>query len=187
VHSVRDYLVECLQAPLDNIHLLTDVDATRKSIVLAFKDHFILNDRVRSNDTIVFYFAGHGSRVASPAGWMTDDERVETICPHDETAGAEGSPPVFGIPARTLGALCHELVSIKCPNNITIILDCCHSGSGTRGKIPRRHESKVAHPATLDIDIWGQLTTLQHPAPVPSRFIHLNMPSHVVLVPCRQV
>jgi hypothetical protein len=187
VYSVRDYLVECLQTPLDNVHTLTNLEATREAIVLAFRDHFITNNRIGSSDAIIFYFAGHGSRVTAPAEWMTDDDNLETICPHDETASVEELSPVCGISTRTIGALFHELVSVKCPDNITIMLDCCHSGSGTRGRIARCHESNVEHPATLDSDIWGGLATPSRQASIPSRFISLNMPSHAVLAPCRQV
>ena len=186
MHSVRLYLVDCLRIPPDRILVLTDSEATREAILQAFQNHFIHNNHVTGSDAMLFYFAGHGSRVVAPAKWMTDDGHVETICPHDESVSPDDQPNVFGIPARTVWALVHELASVKC-SNITTILDCCHSGNGIRGRTARRHENRVVIPANLDEGIWGLVADRHVQAAIPSRFLHKNMSSQVLLAACCQV
>jgi hypothetical protein len=64
----------------------------------------------------VIFYAGHGNRVAAPKGWIADNDRVETICPHDErTIGPDGKE-IFAIPDRTIGGLLRRLASIKGDN-----------------------------------------------------------------------
>ena len=74
--SMQKYLVDSLAVPMDHILLLTDDNATRQAILQAFQMHFINNDRITKGNTMLFYFAGHGSQFNAPAGWTTDDRKV---------------------------------------------------------------------------------------------------------------
>lgn len=180
--SVQQYLIDSLNVPPDHILMLADASATRQTILQAFQDHFVNNDNITEGDAMLFYFAGHGSQFNAPSGWTTDDGKVETITPHDESIETK----VYGIPDRTLFALLHKTAEVR-GNNITIILDCCHSGSGTRGRTERGvrgHENFIAIPAELDREILGMVT---------NRHVHRpsswtdGTSSHVLLSACRQV
>ncbi|KAJ7138033.1 hypothetical protein C8R44DRAFT_607727, partial [Mycena epipterygia] len=84
----------------------------------------------REDNTLIFYYARHGSRVEAPDSWSPDD-KIETLVPQDErTKGLDGQV-VHGIPDRTLNVLLSRLAAKK-GNNITVIFDCCHSGGATR-------------------------------------------------------
>jgi hypothetical protein len=181
--SVQGYLVDHLQVPLDNIVLLTDAKATRRAILDALQNHFIANSSILPGDAMLFYFAGHGSQCVAPDGWTTDDGMVETISPHDENDMS--TPNICGIPDRTLSAILRKTAEAR-GNNITTILDCCHSGSGTRGERignERGHRNAVTVPLQLDREIWENAVE----RPRRSGFLGRNMSSHVLLAACRQV
>lgn len=98
--------------------ILTDVRATRAAIMSGLK---WLVKGAKSGDVLVFYYSGHGSQVMDVHG-DEPDGRDETICPHDfATAGMildDDFTQVFS--GLAVGV------------NLDIILDSCHSGSGTR-------------------------------------------------------
>ncbi|KAH8088972.1 hypothetical protein BXZ70DRAFT_1011480 [Cristinia sonorae] len=136
------------------IMTLTESRATRAGIIDAFRTHLIENERIRTGDALVFAFSGHGSRSPAPDGWAVvvdtsqspsvsgseseeeSEEEIaamlEMIIPYDEgTPDPKTGLPVCGIPDRTLGALL-DRAEARHGDNITVILDCCHSGHGTR-------------------------------------------------------
>ncbi|CAE6409880.1 hypothetical protein ACGC1H_006488 [Rhizoctonia solani] len=169
--SMRDYF-HSIGVPPDNLLCLFDEKATRKGILDAFESHLIDNPHIRTHDPIVIFFAGHGDRMLAPKGWHASDGMVEMILPHDASYEGTGSDNpsdqevgirrtntldtdkkyVYGIPDLTLAFLLYRLSQEK-GNNITVILDSCHSGSGTRGEIQSRnsHDSK-APPIPEDLD-----------------------------------
>ncbi|KAJ7930626.1 caspase domain-containing protein [Mycena leptocephala] len=140
-----------------SIHRLDNEAATRQDILHNFHSHLIENPNINPGDTIIFYFAGHGSRVAAPEGWQTNDGLIETICPYDQRALVNGvEQGVPGIPDVTIAALLRELARRR-GSNITVILDCCHSGGATRapGEILERSLPPDYLPfPDIDRDIW---------------------------------
>ena len=66
---------------------------------------------------MIFYYAGHGSRVQAPSGWVSADDQVEVICPHDMGTIAPNGNIVPGIPDRTVSAMFRRLADKK-GNNI---------------------------------------------------------------------
>lgn len=113
----------------DNIQLLTDKQATRAAIETAFRKHLIERARSMSVDELarvafVFHYSGHGSR-AFNKGADSATGFDETLVPHDSRTG-----DVFDIKDWELGGWIDELTQYS--TNVTIVLDCCHSGSGTR-------------------------------------------------------
>jgi hypothetical protein len=74
----------------------------------------------KKGDVLVFYYSGHGSQVADVSGDELEG-KDETICPHDyATAGM--------IKDDDFRAL---LAGLPAGVNLDIILDSCHSGTGT--------------------------------------------------------
>ena len=101
------------------IRTLLDEQATRDGILQALRD---LVQQSSPDDIIYIHFSGHGSQVEDADGDESDG-LDETIVPYD---GRTSNVP--DITDDELGEILGELKS----NNVLIILDSCHSGSGTR-------------------------------------------------------
>lgn len=209
VRNVCDFLANSLKIPDDYILRLVNGQATRREIISAFKKHLIENPRIQSGDAILFHFSGHGSYLKAPANWAVVeaktgddnfDNMVEVILPHDEGVG---SPPACGIPDRTLAALIDQAAA-RHGSNITVVLDCCSSGHGTRSmgamlldgkKLARRDiEPSLLVPLPHDLDhsllsttTHGHLTSLSE-RPIAKRvgrFRALSGGNHVLLAACK--
>jgi hypothetical protein len=120
---MRDILATKFEFPSSNVLSLIDKNATRQAIIDKFYSHLI--EGTSENDIIVFYYSGHGSRVKDHSG-DEDDDYDEAIMTHDSRSG-----DVFGISDDELNGLI-SILQQKRPN-ITVILDCCFSGTGLRG------------------------------------------------------
>ncbi|EIM82279.1 uncharacterized protein STEHIDRAFT_38526, partial [Stereum hirsutum FP-91666 SS1] len=125
VEAVYTFLTEDLKVPPSNIKRLTASDATRAAILHEL-EALALNQSIKHDDPILIYYAGHGSRGPPPAEWNVHDAKIEYIVPYD------CSKDTPAIPDRTIAACLDGIAKLK-GNNITVILDCCNSGSGTRG------------------------------------------------------
>ena len=106
-----------LQVPEANICTLINEDATRESILSRFQMHLIRNPQIEKGDVIIFFYAGHGSRVEAPKDWGTSDGKIETICPHDEGTRDKDGKEILGIPSMTVNELFRTLAAEK-GNNI---------------------------------------------------------------------
>ncbi|RXW20807.1 hypothetical protein EST38_g5035 [Candolleomyces aberdarensis] len=119
---MSEYLETSLKVPKDHIVNLRDQDATRSNIISAFEG-LRDNDRIEEQDPILIYYAGHGGEVPR----SSDGETIQALIPVDYVA-----EQICPIPDRTVASLINGIAK-KRGNNITVIFDCCHSGSGTRG------------------------------------------------------
>ncbi|KAG9103448.1 hypothetical protein FRC06_010754 [Ceratobasidium sp. 370] len=197
--SVFNYFTQDLGVPEDQLVRLCEGEATREGILNAFRDHLINNEKIDRLDPIVIYFAGYGGRHWAPAEWYSDDGKTESIFPYD--VGSWETGYTFAIPDRTLGALIHQLHQAK-GDNITVILDCCFSGSGTKGFIQGRSSDDPDAPPippTLDEDITGiqpqvPLAQTQHMNTVKQAAYRFSIPSgapsletHILLVACKNL
>ena len=102
-----------------NMRILTDARATTKAILdgLAW-----LTAGASPGDSLVFHYSGHGSQVPDKNGDETTDRLDEILCPYDldwdhPLTDDDLAAACAGVPQ---GAL------------LTVILDCCHSGTGLR-------------------------------------------------------
>ncbi|KAE9391513.1 hypothetical protein BT96DRAFT_1024042 [Gymnopus androsaceus JB14] len=170
VDGVEDFLND-LGVPEKNVLILRDGDATRKEIISAFETHFIHNEKIPPNSPLLFYYSGHGGRLAAPSGWPvleSFDEhnkrletKVEVLVPSDCTndCDKDGRPSVHTIPDRTINSLLLSTAQ-KHGDNITIILDCCHSAHLNRKPTPGlKTIPENALPRLLpdtDSEIWGR-------------------------------
>jgi uncharacterized caspase-like protein len=132
VRAARDVLVDRLGIPHDDVLVLTDEDATRDAIEAAFRSHLIAAGQRWASDgrpgaapAVLFYFSGHGSQAKDLTG-TEPDGYDETIVPHD--ARGDGSADIRDY---ELGSWLDQLPG----DNVTVVLDCCHSGSGTRDPV----------------------------------------------------
>lgn len=105
--------------------ILLDRDATRQAIISGFQQHLCNAD---SEDVVLFYYSGHGAQEKAPEEfWELEADRLdETLVCYDSRA--ENGRDLAD---KELAYLISK-VAQKAPR-IVVILDCCHSGSGTRG------------------------------------------------------
>lgn len=114
--SFKAFLTDCLHVPGSQIMLLTNKTATRSAVLNTFQKHFTNNTNIDEGDAIVFFYAGHGSRVMAPEGWPAMDGKIETICPYDERM-KDKDGDIYGIPDRTINIMFRDLAAKK-GNNI---------------------------------------------------------------------
>jgi hypothetical protein len=107
----------------EKITVLRDEEATRDGILQAMD---ALVEDVGEDDVAVVHFSGHGSRMRDPDG-DEPDGYDETIVPHDS---GRSSHPNRDIRDDEIYEWLLRLTS-KTPY-VTLIFDCCHSGSITR-------------------------------------------------------
>ena len=134
---------------------------TRQNILDAFNQHLI--QQAKPGDTVVFHYSGHGALVAddrSKTRLFTQNNRTVdgTIVPLDHLPDANSSY-VRDIMGRSLFLLTDSLKT----DNVTVILDSCHSGAGTRGgslvyrNIDRRTNQPVDPPSPEELQYQDKL------------------------------
>ncbi|MGC4120180.1 MAG: caspase family protein [Myxococcales bacterium] len=104
---------------------LVDSEATKEHIVTAFREHLVA--RAAAGDVAVFHFSGHGQQVPDDDG-DEEDGYDETLVPFDTAGIHDGSR---NLRDDLLGTLLGELTAKT--RNVLVVLDSCHSGTGTRG------------------------------------------------------
>lgn len=141
VELQKQLLIHRFKFHPDDVHTLTDGQATRQGILDAFDEY--LFGRVREGDIVVFHYSGHGAQVQEfdrmqdfLGGLNIDciDESCQnsTIVPIDYSSG--GSDAVQDIMGHTLFLMRSALPT----DNVTVVLDCCYSGGGKRGNVIMR-------------------------------------------------
>lgn len=110
------------------LDVLTDGAATRAAVTSAIRDHL---GRAGRDDVALLYFSGHGSQQRAPEEFwaMEPDRRNETIVLHDSR-----QPGVWDLADKELAVLLGVVAAAGC--HVVTVLDCCHSGGGTRAGEP---------------------------------------------------
>ncbi|MCH8294357.1 caspase family protein [Candidatus Poribacteria bacterium] len=108
----------------DNIKMLVGKEATKKNVKKAFKTWLI--DNVKPGDKAFFYFSGHGVQMRNPRAKEEVDGKDELLCLYDSARHA-----YTFLRDNELG---NWMDKINTDQKI-VILDCCHSGTGTRGLV----------------------------------------------------
>jgi hypothetical protein len=106
------------------VRVLMNEEATRDAVIDSFRRHLCQAD---DGDSAVLLFSGHGSQQPSPPEyWTSEPDRLdETIVCYDSRL-----PGGRDLADKELAALVQEASSQG--SHVVVILDCCHSGSGTR-------------------------------------------------------
>ncbi|KAG8820400.1 hypothetical protein FRC17_010165, partial [Serendipita sp. 399] len=156
--DIEQYLRK-LGVPPANITTLLDEQATRSNIIKGF-NKLAANPAINSGDLILIYFAGHGTEGPAPPGWNASRSKIQLIVPYDyhaKTLKHRQPAKVHGIPDRSIGVLLERIAKAK-GNNIVVVFDCCHSGSGTRHSTSRARGLEMSEeiPEELDYEIWGE-------------------------------
>ncbi len=107
-----------------NLKTLKNGEATRQAVIDGFRNHL---GWAKEGDVALFYYSGHGSQEPSPEEfWAIEPDRLDEtlVCVDSRNEGS------WDLADKELDKLIGE-VAAKGPH-IAVILDCCHSGSGTR-------------------------------------------------------
>ena len=126
VNDVMDLsaaLIECHGFKKNDITLLTDLSATKKAMQAGIKA--LIRDS-KKGDVAVLHYSGHGSHVPDDANRDEADGRDEILCPAD----LDWDDPLRDDWLRT------TLDGVRAGVGLTVIMDCCHSGTNTRAILP---------------------------------------------------
>jgi hypothetical protein len=130
VHDIKR-MQEYLQARhdtdayrLDLAQPLLDEQATRQAVIDGFRNHL---RKARQGDVALFYYSGHGSQERAPKEfWHLEPDKLdETVVCWDSR-----QPGHHDLADKELAHLIEEVAGNG--PHVLVILDCCHSGSGTR-------------------------------------------------------
>jgi hypothetical protein len=122
VENVRETLIRYYGFPKSRIKTLTDTRATQQRMKSGIEK---LISGAKRGDVLVLHYSGHGSNVPDRNGDEAD-RRDEILCPTDldwyDPLDDDYLREVFdGLAANV---------------NLTVIMDCCHSGTNTRAIQP---------------------------------------------------
>ncbi|MDN5794980.1 MAG: caspase family protein [Intrasporangium sp.] len=111
-----------------DLRVLTDAAATRSAVIEAIQQHL---GSAGPDDVALFCFSGHGSQQEAPAeAWpLEPDRRNETIVLFDSR-----TPGAWDLADKELAAILRPVASRAL--HVLVVLDCCHSGDGTRDLSP---------------------------------------------------
>jgi Caspase domain len=134
VERIAKFLTERLKTPTARIRtLVSRLDgseeagerATRDNIIAAFK---ALAEQATPDEQVYIHYSGHGIRNDTTIlPGIEPDGRDEGIAPADS---GYRNPAKFYLLDKELGWLIRRITDKKA--FVTVILDCCHSASGTR-------------------------------------------------------
>ncbi len=187
--AIENYLTERIDRNKYQIKIkkLFNEQATRKAIIDGYEQHLT---QAGSNDIALFYYSGHGGQEKAPEAFrdLEPDGLNETLVCYDSRSSGKQD-----LADKELRYLLAQLAK-KNPR-ITVILDCCHSGSGTRN-IPQgvRMAPQDDRPRALDSFIFYKdenfLKTLANPSDgidEKKKKTGLDLPRgrHILLASCR--
>lgn len=127
VNQFEKYLEDNFKKETRRILTLRDSEATYANIIKSFRTHF---KDVTKDDVVVFKYAGHGAQWKSAKEFYEyfPDGMDEGLVCYDSRQ--EGGVFPYDLADKELAVLIDEIA--KKEPHIAVILDCCHSGSGTR-------------------------------------------------------
>ncbi len=180
VDHFKDYLTSAFDKASLAIEVLKEGEATRDNIIRLFRAHL---GQAKAGDVAVFQYSGHGARWAAAKEFKEfyPDGKDEGLVCHDSRR-KDGTYP-FDLADKELAMLLAE-VAAKDPH-LAVILDCCHSGSGTRDvdafthlKARQTHEVAVERP--LDSYLDGHYAKLRQ----QGKKLSIPRSKHILLAAC---
>ena len=162
-----------------DVRTLLDDEATRTNVIEAFGSHL---GQAGPGDVALFVFDGHGSEEPAPPEFapLEPSGRLQTLVCVD-TGRRVGGRLSRGIADKELAVLIRDVAGRGA--HVAVILDCCHSGDGTRSpnaavrqwlprpdQVPAEHRAVVrelASARSLDLFLPGTVdswTDLPRPA-----------------------
>jgi hypothetical protein len=122
VNNLSKVLVDFYGFKKGDIAILTDEKANQAAMQKGIK---ALVAGGRKGDVLLLHYSGHGANVPDNNGDEAD-RRDEILCPHD----LDWKKPLLDDWLRT------TFDKLRAGVSLTVIMDCCHSGSNTRALFP---------------------------------------------------
>lgn len=106
------------------LETLLDEQASRAAVIQHFQEHL---GKAGKGDTALFFYAGHGSQERAPEEFLPvePDGLDETLVLWDSRQAGQ-----WDLADKEVAALLRQVAAKG--SHVVAILDCCHSGSGTR-------------------------------------------------------
>lgn len=180
VDHVHDFLTTSFDKTTLAVEVLKDADATRDNIIRQFRTHLT---RATADDVAMFLYCGHGARWTAAREFkefFPEGKDEGLVCADSRLQG--GAFP-YDLADKELAVLLAEVA--KNNPHLAVILDCCHSGSGTRDvdsftHLKARQTHEVLSERPLDSYIDGYYMRLRQngqPLSVPRS-------RHVLMAAC---
>jgi len=133
-----------------HIHVLKGPEATYQELKSKFQR---VAEQTRPDDVFVFHFSGHGTQYPDRRPFDETDRLDEALCMFDATAHGENL-----LLDDQLGLWLDDIQA----RQITVILDCCHSGTGIKDPddavVPRYLPIKLPGPRpSASNEPWREL------------------------------
>lgn len=122
VKNLQGVLTRYYGFKADDIAVLTDLAATKKAIQAAIEE---LVCQGQPEDVLLLHYSGHGANVPDDDGDEADN-RDEILCPTD----LDWKDPLRDDWLRA------TFDKLRTGVSLTVIMDCCHSGTNTRALLP---------------------------------------------------
>ena len=143
-------------SPDENRIALINEEATYENIIHHFGEQHLL--KAEKGDFVLFVFSGHGSRELAPKEFKPyfPEGLLETLVCYDSRV-----PGHFDLADKELSILISRIAEKEA--HVIILLDCCHSGSGTKdikeGQLGKaRIVSQTKQPRNLESFLHGELS-----------------------------
>ncbi|PBK79174.1 hypothetical protein ARMGADRAFT_1040984 [Armillaria gallica] len=205
--AMEKYLTEVLGVPRNRIQTLhgpkvhtSDVSTLPNRVNII---HMLLslagNPEIDTGD-IIIYYSGHGSCYQCSEYYFDEDSpsttvsiagagSIEALCPMDRDMPDENDVTIPDISDREFNSILSQISRSK-GHRITVILDCCHAGSITRGidEQGARRAPPLARASLEEMLVSADRTMRDFPGyrSVLAEDWCPDMESHVVLAACRE-
>ena len=182
VNNLKAALLKHFSFQEKNIRILTDLKATKQAIQDGITR---VIKGAKRGDVLLIHYSGHGSNVPDDNGDEADS-RDEILCP----TNLDWKDPLADDWLRT------AFDDVPAGVNLTVIMDCCHSGSNTRVLVPP--DAPIIErflPCPLDLlavesgrrltgEIKGKRAMLKKQAKRKKDIVDINIPE-VLITGCR--
>lgn len=184
VLALRTLLQEHFGVTDDALAVLLNEAATCEAIRTAFREHLLAplqtwaadhqpGQNASEQPAVLFYFSGHGSEapVSDKASGLD-----QTLVPHDSRTDGK-----YDIRDRELRLWLADVSQYT--TNVTVILDCCHSGSGTRLDKKQITDVRACPPDEREQPLPASLLPVMRSLLAPTSPV--EQINHVLLAACR--
>ncbi len=142
-----------------NISIITNEQATKSGILQAIST---LTNKVKEGDIVYIHYSGHGQQVVDDNGDELDG-LDEAIVPYDspqffEPGVYEGENLIRDDLLGELSAVIRKKIGTE--GQLILVLDSCHSGSGTRGLAKARGTDKIMGPSNFQPKSRGKESSM---------------------------
>ncbi|KAK0443302.1 caspase domain-containing protein [Armillaria borealis] len=206
--SMEKFLIEVLGVPKNHIQTLhgpqihtPDVSTLpNRANIIRMLLSLAGNPDIETGDNIIIYYSGHGSCYQCSEYYFDKDSpsttvsiagagSTEALCPMDRDMLDENGVTIPDISDREFNSILTQISRSK-GHRITVILDCCHAGSITRGIDEQgvRRVPPLSRASLEEMLVSADRTMKDFPGyrSVLAEDWCPDMDSHVVLAACRE-